>query len=56
MPKIPALRGEKGDVDCDFVTKAEMEKADWRSFKAKDLVTYQYNSGGQERGLLLKTP
>jgi Family of unknown function (DUF5895) len=57
LPKIQALRGEKGDIDCGyFITEAEMEKAGWYSAKAKDLVTYQFNSGGQEKGLLLKTP
>jgi Family of unknown function (DUF5895) len=57
LPRIQALRGEKGDVDCGyFITEAEMEKAGWHSFKVKDLVTYQYNSGGQEKGLLLKNP
>jgi Family of unknown function (DUF5895) len=57
LPKIQALRGEKGGIDCGyFVTETEMEKAGWHSCKAKDLVTYQFNSGGQERGLLLKTP
>jgi hypothetical protein len=57
LPKIQALRGEKGDIDCGyFITEAEMEKAGWYSCKAKDLVTYQFNSGGKEKGLLLKTP
>jgi Family of unknown function (DUF5895) len=57
LPKIQALRGEKGDIDCGyFVTEAEMEKAGWHSVKVKDLTTYQYNSGNQERGLLLKNP
>ncbi len=57
LPKIQALRGEKGDIDCGyFVTETEMQKAGWYSFKAKDLATYQYNSGNQEKGLLLKNP
>jgi hypothetical protein len=57
LPKIQALRGEKGDEGCGyFVTEAEMEKAGWKPFAVKDLTTYQFNSGGQERGLLLKTP
>jgi Family of unknown function (DUF5895) len=57
LPRIQALRGEKGDVDCGyFIPEAEMEKAGWRAFKVKDLVTYEYNSGGRERGLLLKAP
>jgi Family of unknown function (DUF5895) len=57
LPKIQALRGEKGDIDCGyFITEAEMQKAGWKSIAAKDLTTYQFNSGGQERGILLKTP
>jgi hypothetical protein len=57
LPKIQALRGEKGDIDCGyFITETEMQKAGWHSVKVKDLTIYQYNSGGQERGLLLKTP
>jgi hypothetical protein len=57
LPKIQALRGEKGDIDCGyFISEAEMEKAGWHSVKVKDLTMYQFNSGGQERGLLLKTP
>jgi Family of unknown function (DUF5895) len=57
LPKIQPLRGEKGDIDCGyFISEAEMEKAGWHSFKVKDLVTYQFNSGGQEKGLLLKNP
>jgi Family of unknown function (DUF5895) len=57
LPRLQALRGEKGDIDCGyFITETEMEKAGWYSFKPKDLVAYQYNSGNQEKGLLLKTP
>ena len=57
LPRIQALRGEKGDIDCGyFIAETEMEKAGWNAYKAKDLTTYQYNSGGQERGLLLKNP
>jgi hypothetical protein len=57
LPRIQALRGEKGEVDCGyFITEAEMEKAGWYEVKTKDLVTYEYNSGGQEKGLLIKSP
>ncbi len=57
LPRIQALRGEKGEVDCGyFITEAEMEKAGWYEVKAKDLITYEYNSGGQEKGLLIKSP
>ncbi len=57
LPRLQALRGEKGEVDCGyFITEAEMEKAGWYEVKAKDLITYEYNSGGQEKGLLIKSP
>lgn len=57
LPKIQALRGERSGADCGFfITEAEMEKAGWKSIAAKDLTTYDFNSGNQERGLLLKTP
>jgi hypothetical protein len=57
LPKIQALRGEKGDIDCGyFISEGEMQKAGWYSHKDKDLVTYNYNSGNKEKGLLLKTP
>jgi hypothetical protein len=57
LPRLQALRGEKGDADCGyFIPEAEMEKAGWRSIKVKDLTTYEYSSGGKERGLLLKSP
>ncbi len=57
LPRIQALRGEKGDVDCGyFITQAEMEKAGWYEVKAKDLITYEFNGGGKEQGLLIKSP
>jgi Family of unknown function (DUF5895) len=57
LPTIQALRGEKGDIDCGyFISEAEMQKAGWKSIAAKDLTTYQFSSGGKERGLLLKNP
>jgi Family of unknown function (DUF5895) len=57
LPKIQALRGEKGDIDCGyFVSEKEMEKAGWKAVRAKDLITYDYGSGNQEKGILLKNP
>jgi Family of unknown function (DUF5895) len=57
MPRIQALRGEKGDIDCGyFVTEAEMGKASWYNVPIKDLTNYTYNSGGSEQGLLIKKP
>jgi hypothetical protein len=57
LPRIQALRGEKGDVDCGyFITQDEMQKAGWYEVKAKDLITYEFNGGGKEQGLLIKSP
>jgi hypothetical protein len=57
LPMLQALRGEKGDIDCGyFITEVEMEKAGWYNVNAKDLTTYQFNSGKEERGLLIKSP
>jgi hypothetical protein len=57
LPMLQALRGEKGDIDCGyFITEAEMEKAGWYNINAKDLTMYQFNSGKEERGLLIKSP
>jgi Family of unknown function (DUF5895) len=57
LPKIQALRGENGAVDCGyFVTESEMAKAGWGDFNEADMMIYEYNSGGRERGLLLKSP
>jgi Family of unknown function (DUF5895) len=57
MPRIQALRGEKGDIDCGyFITETELAKAGWYSVLTKDLTTYTYNSGGTEQGLLIKKP
>lgn len=57
LPKIQALRGENGAEDCGyFVTESEMALAGWGDFDEKDMKVYEYNSGGRERGLLLKSP
>jgi hypothetical protein len=57
LPTLQALRGEKGDIDCGyFITVAEMEKAGWYNINAKDLTTYEFHSGSQEQGLLIKSP
>jgi Family of unknown function (DUF5895) len=57
LPKIQALRGENGASECGyFVTEAEMAKAGWLKFDEKDMIIYEYNSGGRERGLLIQSP
>jgi hypothetical protein len=57
LPRIQALRGENGASECGyFITESEMSKAGWRDISDSDLITYEYNSGGKERGLLLQSP
>jgi Family of unknown function (DUF5895) len=57
LPRIQALRGETGPSECGyFITETEMVKASWRHVEESELIVYQYDSGGQERGLLIKSP
>lgn len=57
LPRIQALRGENGAEECGyFIAEAEMAKAGWRHIDESELIVYEYNSGGKERGLLLKSP
>lgn len=57
LPKIQALRGENGASECGyFVTETEMAKAGWLKIDEADLIIYEYNSGGKERGLLIQSP
>jgi hypothetical protein len=57
LPRIQALRGENGAEECGyFITEAEMAKAGWRQIDESELIVYEYNSGGKERGLLIKSP
>jgi hypothetical protein len=57
LPRIQALRGENGVSECGyFITEAEMSKAGWRDIDTSALITYEYNSGGKERGLLIQSP
>lgn len=57
LPRIQALRGENGASECGyFITEQEMARAGWLEFDEKDMLIYEYNSGGKERGLLLQSP
>lgn len=57
LPRIQALRGENGASECGyFITEQEMAKAGWIDFDEKDMLVYEYNSGGKERGLLIQSP
>lgn len=57
LPRIQALRGENGAEDCGyFITEKEMANAGWGDFDESQMMIYEFNSGGKERGLLLKSP
>ena len=55
--RIQALRGENGASECGyFITEAEMAKAGWGQVDESEMIVYEYNSGGKERGLLIQSP
>jgi hypothetical protein len=57
LPKIQAVRGENGASECGyFITVNELAKAGWKSIDESKLITYEYNSGGKELGLLIQSP
>jgi hypothetical protein len=57
LPRIQALRGENGVDECGYFVKVDdLANSGWVDFDEKDLITYQYNSGGEELGLLIKKP
>jgi Family of unknown function (DUF5895) len=57
LPVIQALRGENGDKDCGyFIKEKDLASAGWKNIVEEDLIIYEYNSGGKERGLLIKNP
>jgi Family of unknown function (DUF5895) len=57
LPRIQALRGENGASECGyFITEAEMAKAGWGQVDESEMIVYEYNSGGKERGLLIQSP
>jgi len=57
LPKIQALRGENSAEECGyFVVEQEMIKAGWKNIKEAELIIYEFNSGGKERGILIKSP
>jgi Family of unknown function (DUF5895) len=57
LPRIQALRGENGASECGyFITETEMAKAGWNQIDESETIIYEYNSGGKERGVLIKSP
>lgn len=56
LPRITALRGEDASQCGYFVTVPDMAKCGWKNFDETQLITYTYNSGGKEQGILIKEP
>jgi hypothetical protein len=57
LPRIQALRGENGADECGyFIKEDDLANSGWLNFNEGDLIIYEYNSGGKERGLLIKKP
>jgi hypothetical protein len=57
LPKIQALRGENGAAECGyFITEKEMANAGWIDADESQMMIYEFNSGGKERGILIKSP
>jgi Family of unknown function (DUF5895) len=57
LPLIQALRGENGAAECGyFVSEKDLANAGWFAYEESDIILYEFNSGGKERGLLFKQP
>jgi Family of unknown function (DUF5895) len=57
LPKIQALRGENGAAECGyFIAEKEIANAGWISVDESQMMIYEFNSGGKERGILIKSP
>lgn len=57
LPRIQALRGENGASECGyFITEKEMANAGWVDFDESQMMIYEFNSGGKERGILIQSP
>lgn len=57
LPRIQALRGENGANECGyFLSDKDLANAGWFAYDEGDIIIYEYNSGGKERGLLIKQP
>jgi hypothetical protein len=57
LPRIQALRGATADFCGYFVPVDQMAKAGWRDFDEKKLITYTFEtSGEQEQGYFEKNP
>lgn len=57
LPRIQALRGTSVDTCGYFVGIEQMASAGWLDFKEEQIITYTFESSGeQEQGILIKNP
>lgn len=57
LPKIQALRGATPEYCGYFVSQEQMAKAGWLNYEEKELITYTFESSGEEeQGLLFPNP
>jgi Family of unknown function (DUF5895) len=57
LPRIQPLRGESGADACGyFISAANMAAAGWIDFDPDRIVSYEFNSGSTEEGILIKEP
>lgn len=55
-PRLTGLRGTNDTNVGFFATVQDVGKAEWVNFDPTKVVTYQYDNGGQEDGLLFQDP
>lgn len=57
LPKIQPLRGESGADACGyFISAANMAACGWIDFDPSQIISYEFNSGSTEEGILIKEP
>jgi hypothetical protein len=57
LPRIQPLRGESGADACGyFISAANMAACGWIDFDPDRIVSYEFNSGSTEEGILIKEP
>jgi hypothetical protein len=57
-PRIQALRGEDPNSFGYFISTSELAACEWLNFTAieEKIITYTFNTGDQEEGVLIKKP
>jgi hypothetical protein len=55
-PRLTALRGNNDTNFGFFATLQDVGTCDWVNFDPTGVVTYEYQSGGKEEGLLFQNP